>query len=696
VVNSRLIGFVVALCAPLALTAAASAATFTVTDPTDAALQSPTSTSCVSTDAGKCTLRAAVQAADNTGGASTIKLGAGDYKLTIDATGTTPGDDTNDPAHGDLNMLAGVSVTVAGAGSATTTVDANSLDRAFFVGSGAALSLSGLTIEHGNPSNESLSTGSGGAIEDGGALSLTSDVVLRHNNSLDDSSGGAIEAAATATSLSVTGASFIDDSAYGDGGAIQIDASSTTPVSIASSTFSGDQAGEGNGGAVFDFRSGQMTISGSRFTDNSAGGATSEGGAIADLGASSDSISGSSFTSNNAFDGGALYLASNAGTAATTLSEDELDNNRADEAGAIFWNTGSLTITSSAVIGNTAGDTGGGLYLQNLEQSLLSVTNTTISDNTAVFGGGVEFSGTPKITFANDTIAFNGARGGGGVSNPQNTATGGSGVVNTIIADNAGGDCGQTFKAADDDGDNLDSDTSCFGGLGVSPPDKTGVNPLLSPAAANGGPVMTDALAAGSPAIGGATASACPPTDARGVIRPQGPGCDVGAFEASTPTVAITVPGNGASYGLNATVKAAYACAEAGTLGLITGCKGPVAAGARIDTTHPGSHSFTVTVTDLQGQQVSETVHYTVRSAPNTKLTGHKVSGHTVAVHFTGSGGTGKLKFRCRLGKGRYKACKSPKRYTKLKRGRHTVSVEAVDATEAVDPTPAKLSFSIR
>jgi hypothetical protein len=696
VVNSRLIGIVVGLCAALAFTGAASAATFTVADPTDAALQSPSSTSCVSTDAGKCTLRAAVQAADNAGGPSTIKLGAGNYKLAIDATGTTPGDDTNDPAHGDLNVLAGVSLTVAGAGSATTTIDANSLDRAFFVGAGAVLSLSGLTIEHGNPSIESLSTGSGGAIEDGGALSLTSDVVLRHNNSLDDSSGGAIEVAGTSTSLSVTGASFIDDAAYGDGGAIQIDGSATTPVSIASSTFDGDQAGEGNGGAVFDYTSGRLTISGSHFTDNSAGGTESQGGAVADFGASADSITGSTFTSNNAFDGGAMYLASTAGAAATTLSEDELDNNRGDAGGAIWWNTGSLTITSSSVIGNTAGDTGGGLYLENLAGALLTVTNTTISDNTAVFGGGVEFGSSPKISFTNDTIAFNGARGGGGVSNAESTTAGGSGIVNTIVADNAGGDCSQTFKAVDDDGDNLDSDTSCFGGLGVSPPDKTGVNPLLSPAAANGGPVMTDALAAGSPAIGGAKASACPPTDARGVIRPQGSGCDIGAFEASTPTVAITAPGNGASYGLSAVVKAAYACAEAGAPSLIASCKGPVPAGARIDTTHPGSHSFTVTVTDLQGQQVSETVHYTVRPAPNTRVTGHKVSGHSATMRFTGSGGTGKLKFRCRLDKGRFRACRSPKRYTKLKPGRHTVSVEAVDSAGAVDPTPAKLGFSIR
>jgi hypothetical protein len=71
----------------LGLTAAASAATFPVNDTTDAALSNPSSTACVSTNAGSCTLRAAVQAADNSGGVSQITVPAGTYKLTIPSTG---------------------------------------------------------------------------------------------------------------------------------------------------------------------------------------------------------------------------------------------------------------------------------------------------------------------------------------------------------------------------------------------------------------------------------------------------------------------------------------------------------------------------------------------------------------------------------------------------------------------------------
>jgi len=43
------------------------------------------------------------------------------------------------------------------------------------------------------------------------------------------------------------------------------------------------------------------------------------------------------------------------------------------------------------------------------------------------------------------------------------------------------------------------------------------------------------ALLAGSPAIDAGNPSNCPGTDQRGVARPFGAGCDIGAFESSPP-----------------------------------------------------------------------------------------------------------------------------------------------------------------
>src|SRR3970282_626777 len=54
----------------------------------------------------------------------------------------------------------------------------------------------------------------------------------------------------------------------------------------------------------------------------------------------------------------------------------------------------------------------------------------------------------------------------------------------------------------------------------------------LGPLANNGGPPQTHALLAGSPAIDAGSPDCPPPaTDQRGVARPQGPACDIGAYE---------------------------------------------------------------------------------------------------------------------------------------------------------------------
>src|SRR5581483_10018875 len=47
----------------------------------------------------------------------------------------------------------------------------------------------------------------------------------------------------------------------------------------------------------------------------------------------------------------------------------------------------------------------------------------------------------------------------------------------------------------------------------------------------NGGPTLTFALLPDSPAIDSGDSFVCPLTDQRGIPRPQGGSCDVGAFE---------------------------------------------------------------------------------------------------------------------------------------------------------------------
>jgi hypothetical protein len=57
---------------------------------------------------------------------------------------------------------------------------------------------------------------------------------------------------------------------------------------------------------------------------------------------------------------------------------------------------------------------------------------------------------------------------------------------------------------------------------------------MLGPLGAKGGPTKTLALLPGSPATDAGSDTACPSVDQRGVSRPQGSHCDIGAFERMT------------------------------------------------------------------------------------------------------------------------------------------------------------------
>ena len=86
--------------------------------------------------------------------------------------------------------------------------------------------------------------------------------------------------------------------------------------------------------------------------------------------------------------------------------------------------------------------------------------------------------------------------------------------------------------------------------------------------------------------------------------------------DRTAPSVTLTTPTDGATYAQGQVVNAAYGCAdEAGGSGLDT-CIGTVPNGEPIDTSQPGTHSFTVTATDKAGNREAEDVSYTVAAAP--------------------------------------------------------------------------------
>jgi beta-glucanase (GH16 family) len=231
--------------------------------------------------------------------------------------------------------------------------------------------------------------------------------------------------------------------------------------------------------------------------------------------------------------GGGIYVG---GGAALTLRDSTVRNNRTigSDGGGIYGFTGSLIILErSAVINNTAGNVGGGLRTLGDAQ----IENSTISGNVSeAWHGGAAFHTDGVLRLVHSTVAANSSPGGttGGIF----VGTFGEGgaqaeLLGSVLAGNSGDQCFRGFfgpgpVGITSLGGNVASDGTCV--LDAAG-DQPGVNPLLGALAANGGPTLTHALPAGSPALNAAAASTCPATDQRGVSRPQGGGCDSGAFE---------------------------------------------------------------------------------------------------------------------------------------------------------------------
>jgi hypothetical protein len=155
------------------------------------------------------------------------------------------------------------------------------------------------------------------------------------------------------------------------------------------------------------------------------------------------------------------------------------------------------------------------------------VSNSTFYNNTASsdYGGAIFNRGSMTIT--NSTFSGNRASNGGGagIAN-QGTLT----MKNVIIANSTGVNCNlDSFEAGSTD--NLSDDGSCGSSAAVS------ATILLGTLGDYGGTTQTFPLLTGSAAINtgdDTTCKAAPVSgfDQRGIVRPQGPHCDIGSYEA--------------------------------------------------------------------------------------------------------------------------------------------------------------------
>ncbi|HEU5097824.1 MAG TPA: choice-of-anchor Q domain-containing protein, partial [Roseiflexaceae bacterium] len=306
---------------------------------------------------------------------------------------------------------------------------------------------------------------------------------------VDGGGGGTVITISISSTVSISGLAIQNGNAAGGGGGI----SNQGNLTLSNAILRNNRANVGSAIAT----SGSLAIADSVISNN--GPAT---GTV--YGTGTITIDRSTFTNNVADNGGALYLGGLVTIRASTFTGNRAASN---DGGAIFANGGTMTIENSTISGNSASQTGGGLVTSSAIAPTVLINNSTFANNGAgVFGGNIAiFQG--SVT-ARNTI-----------------------VANPVASGNCAG-------ALINGGNNLQfGDASCGSSIPLA-------DPRLGPLQNNGGPTATHALLAGSPALD--AGSSCTLVDQRGVPRPQGVACDIGAYERGATTLHVAPAGDDA------------------------------------------------------------------------------------------------------------------------------------------------------
>ena len=421
-------------------------------------------------------------------------------------------------------------VTVEGDGYA---LSGNNAYRGFFVNSSGLLTLNNITIRN----TYSASGSWGGAVSSVGGtvhisnstlennstpirgaaiFSTTSTVTLTDSSLLNNSSG--LEGGAvynySGSSLTVTRSTLSGNSTGNNGGAISSSYGAT--VSVVDSAFTNNSA-RLFGGAIYASNTGTLTVATSTISGNSAN--SGHGGAIYSDSNGTLTVAASLFSGNSANNGqgGAIY---NYQTSATLTDSTLSDNSARDYGGGIFTSYGSMSLVRSTLSGNSAGE-GAGIFTDGVATTTL--TNSTLVNNSATIIGGAlsQYSSGATTTLTNSTLVNNSATaGGGGFRTSGSTLY----VRNTIVANNVPDSCWITSSSVAVVA-SLSDDSTCSG-FTVTPYGDLNLGPL------EGNPAYFPLLN-GSAAIDAGDATYCPSDDQRGATRPQGNGCDIGSYEAS-------------------------------------------------------------------------------------------------------------------------------------------------------------------
>ncbi len=534
--------------------------TFLVDSPTDAVDASPGNDLCA-TSLGECTLRAAIMETNALPGLDHVVVPFGTYSLAINPAGG------NDATSGDLNVTSDLAL--IGDGAATTIIQGTGgwLERLFRI-EGVYAQISGVTIRNGG---RNFSTGTNCASAAGGGLCNTGtltmlDSVISDNRGMSDGGGGIYSVGTLAVlsttvmnnpvgggiysvgTLTLANSQVLSNSGGSAGGIYSKGALLIRDSLIASNTVP-----TASGGGITAW-TGSTTLINTVVRGNSA---CCWGGGLVSI-AAAVTVSRSTFLGNTASDGGGLY--SQVGAA---IVESAFNGNHAESAGGALKITGgTLALDRSTLSGNivTGTTVGGGAIMAGSSVALV-VTNTTLSGNTSAHhGGGLYLSG-GVASFNNVTITDNqadsdgdGAGAGGGVWVAPSGAI--LNLRNTLLAGND--DLSPLTRHPDCSGplasqgyNLLGDDTGCVLTPVLGDQVGTAANPIdprLGPLQDNGGPsgptgpALSHGLRPGSPALDTGNPASCAPVDQRGLPRPVGPICDIGAFEGVLANLLLFLP----------------------------------------------------------------------------------------------------------------------------------------------------------
>lgn len=508
----------------LGMVSTAYSATFTVTTTED-------------TFDGKCnshcSLREAIQAANETSGGDVIYVPAGTYRL------TRTGSKENANNRGDLDVRG--SVAIAGEGREKTIIDGIAKDRVLHIQSGD-VQITNLTIQNGELI-ESNGYGAGVYVEENAKVTL-SGVIIQKNNELSNGGstsgfggGGGIFSFGD---LTIKDSSILNNVASHGGGGIGIQksfASKSAPTLQLIRVNVKDNYTNYFGGGVLAMHA-NVSVDTSNIESNKVadGSGAANGGGIYSYDVARDqpfatnayvNIRDSSIRFNVANrDGGGIYCENKTCSINRCVIEANQVYGESSMGGGIYGD--NLNVQSSSITSNGAEGMGGGVVLNGDDGDSSVMTNVTISNNSAITGGAIVFfSGDTQFNMV--TIANNHAQQrAGGIFMRVGAQTE---ITNSIVAYNTVStgtlNCEESgpinsfgFNIADDQSCNFVDSTDLI------------TDPQLLPLThAGNNATWVHPLAATSPAIDSGDLLECPTFDQVGHPRPFGSSCDRGAYE---------------------------------------------------------------------------------------------------------------------------------------------------------------------